>query len=106
MAEADRIDEAFLDAHTIDLTSHQRQRDRLREELTLDQIDRHVEAEEIDVTGILAFAERVLPRVADLSGAASLDQKQRLQQLSFRTGSRSTGTDSIEPAQPRRSLGT
>jgi hypothetical protein len=36
-------------------------------ELTLAQIDRHAEAiEEIDVEGILAFAERVLPRAVDL----------------------------------------
>jgi hypothetical protein len=35
--------------------------------LTLAQIDRHAEAvEEVDVAGIPAFAERVLPRAADL----------------------------------------
>jgi hypothetical protein len=83
----DRLDEAFLYAQTIDLTSYERQRDRLREELTLAQIDRHAEAvEEIDVAGILAFAERVLPRAADLWVQASLDQKQRLQQLFFPDG--------------------
>ena len=85
--ELDRLDEAFLYAQTIDLTSYERQRDRLREELTLAQIDRHAEAiEEIDVAGILAFAERVLPRAADLWVQASLDQKQRLQQLFFPDG--------------------
>jgi hypothetical protein len=58
----DRLDEAFLYAQTIDLKSNERQRDRLREELTLAQIDRHAESiEEIDVKGVLAFAERVLP---------------------------------------------
>ena len=83
----DRLDEAFLYAQTIDLTSYERQRDRLREELTLAQIDRHAEAvEEIDVASILAFAERVLPRAADLWVQASLDQKQRLQQLFFPEG--------------------
>jgi hypothetical protein len=55
--------------------------------LTLAQIDRHAEAiEEIDVEGILAFAERVLPRAADLWVQASLNQKQRLQQLFFPEG--------------------
>ena len=41
---------------------------------TLAQIDRHAEGpvEEIDVEGILAFAERVLPRAADLWVQASL----------------------------------
>ena len=78
----DRLDEAFLYAQTIDLTSYERQRDKLREELTLGQIDHHAESiEELDVQGILAFAERVLPRAADLWVQASLNQKQRLQQL-------------------------
>ena len=35
----DRLDEAFLFAQSIDATSYERQRDRLREELTLAQID-------------------------------------------------------------------
>jgi len=78
----DRLDEAYLFAQTIDLTSYERQRDKLREELTLAQIDHHTESiEELDVQGILAFAERVLPRAADLWVQASLNQRQRLQQL-------------------------
>ena len=61
-----------------------RQRDRLREELTLAQIDHHADAvDELDVQGILAFAERVLPRASDLWVQASLDYKQRLQQQLF-----------------------
>jgi hypothetical protein len=40
----DRLDEAILFAQTIDLASYERQRDRLREELTLAQIDRHAES--------------------------------------------------------------
>ena len=35
---------------------------------------------------ILAFAERILPRASDLWGQASLDYKQRLQQLFFPEG--------------------
>src|SRR5205085_11423755 len=62
----DRLDEAFLYSESIDLTSYSRQRDKLREELTLAQIDRHTEAvDELDVQGILAFAERILPRASD-----------------------------------------
>jgi hypothetical protein len=42
----------------------------------------HAEAvEELDVEGLLAFAERILPRASDLWVQASLDYKQRLQQL-------------------------
>ena len=36
----DRLDEAYLYAETIDLTSYERQRDRLRQELTLTQINK------------------------------------------------------------------
>jgi site-specific DNA recombinase len=83
----DRLDEAFLYAQAIDLTSYERQRDKLREELTLSQIDHHADSiEELDVEGILAFAERVLPRASDLWVQASLNQKQRLQQLFFPEG--------------------
>jgi hypothetical protein len=63
------------------------ERDRLREELTLAQIDHHAEAvDELDVQGIPAFAERVLPRASDLWVQASLDYKARLQQLFFPEG--------------------
>jgi hypothetical protein len=93
----DRLDEAFLYSESIDLTSYSRQRDRLREELTLAQIDRHTEAvNELDLQGILAFAERILPRASDLWVQTSLDYKQRLQQLLF-PESRTTEIDSIEP---------
>ena len=40
----------------------------------------------LDVEGILAFAERILPRASDLRVQASLDYKQRLQQLFFPEG--------------------
>jgi hypothetical protein len=52
-----------------------------------EQIDRHsTQLEELDVEGILAFAERVLPKASDLWVHASLDQRQRLQQLFFSGG--------------------
>jgi site-specific DNA recombinase len=83
----DRLDEAFIFARAIDSETYERQRDRLREELTLIQIDRHTtELEELDVEGILAFAERVLPRASELWVHASLDRRQRLQQLFFPEG--------------------
>ena len=83
----DRLDEAFLFAQSIDSTSYERQRDRLREEMTLAQIDHHTDAtDELDVQGILAFAERILPRASDLWVQASLDYKQQLQALFFPEG--------------------
>ena len=62
------------ESHTYD-----RHADRVREQMTLLKIDEHTsKLEEMDVEGILAFAERVLPRAADLRVQASLDQRQRL----------------------------
>ena len=83
----DRLDESFLFAQSIDISTYERQRDKLRQELTLTQIDQHsVAVEKVDVEGILAFAERVLPRASDLWVQASLNQRQRLQQLFFPEG--------------------
>jgi site-specific DNA recombinase len=83
----DRLDDAFLYKESIDLSTYERQRDRLREELTLVEIDRHgSKIEEFDVEGILNFAERVLPRASDLWIQASLEQRQRLQRLFFPEG--------------------
>ena len=50
-------------------------------------MDRHSgQLDELDVEGILAFAERVLPRASDLWVQASFDQRQRFQQLFFPDG--------------------
>ena len=88
----DRLDEAFLFERTIDIERYDRHRDKLREELTLVQMDRHAtELEELDVEGILAFAERVLPSASNLLVQSSLNQKQRLQQLFFPDGIRFDG---------------
>jgi len=80
----DRLDETFIFARAIDLATYERQRDRLREELTL--VRHSTQLEELDVEGVLAFAERVLPKASDLWVHASLDQRQRLQQLFFPDG--------------------
>ena len=62
-----RLDEAFLYERTIDIDTYDRHRDKLREEVTLAQMDRHAcELEELDVEGILAFAERVLSSGSNL----------------------------------------
>ena len=64
----DRLDEAFLFDRSIDIETSDRHAEKLREELTLVRIERHSgQLDELDVEGILAFAERVLPRAADLS---------------------------------------
>ena len=100
----DRLDEAFLFDRSIDIDTYDRHAEKLREELTLARIDRHSgQLEELDVEGILAFAERILPRAADLWVQASLDQRQRFQQLFFPEGiafdgNRFVGTGATAPA--------
>ncbi len=71
----DKLDEAFLYSEAIDITTYGRQRDKLREELMLAKVDHHhAEAvDELDVEGILAFAERILRRASDLWVQTSLD---------------------------------
>ena len=52
------MDQAFLFERSIEVDTYDRHRDKLREELTLGQMDRHsCELDEMDVEGILAFAE-------------------------------------------------
>jgi hypothetical protein len=88
----DRLDLAFLFERTIDIDTYDRHRDKLREELTLVQMDRHSsELEEMDVEGILAFAERVLPSASNFWVQSSLAEKQRLQQVFFPDGVRFDG---------------
>ena len=100
----DRLDEAFLFERSIDIETYDRHAEKLREELTLARIDRHSgQLEELDVEGILAFAERVLPRASDLWVQASLEQRQRFQQLFFPDGiafdgNRFVGTRVTAPA--------
>ena len=82
-----RLDEAFLYDRSIGIETYDRQTEKLREELTLVRIERHSDQlEELDVEGILAFAERVLPRAGELWVQATLDQRQRFQQLFFPEG--------------------
>jgi hypothetical protein len=83
----DRLDDAFLFKETIDHDTYSRQRDKLRQELALARVDQHATAlDDLDVEGILAFAEEVLPSAAHLWTHASLDQRQRLQQVFFAEG--------------------
>ena len=51
--------------------------------------------------GILAFAERVLPRAADLWVQASLEQRQRFQQLFFPDGIAFDGNGFVRTARNR-----
>ncbi|MGH9410546.1 MAG: recombinase family protein [Vicinamibacterales bacterium] len=83
----DRLDDLFIYKEAIDIDTYERQRDRLRQDLMLIEIDRHAgKLDQFDVEGTLNFAERVLPRAADVWIQSSLDQRQRLQRLFFPEG--------------------
>jgi len=100
-----RLDEAFLFERSIDIDTYDRHAERLREELTLARIDRHSGyLDELDVEAILAFAERVLPRAADLWIQASLDQRQRFQQLFFPEGIAFGGNGFVRTAVTTRAF--
>jgi hypothetical protein len=65
-----------LDGRSIDIDTYA---EKLREELTRSDRPSSGQLDELDVERILAFAERVLPRAADLRAQASLEPRQRLQ---------------------------
>lgn len=96
----DRLDNAFLYEQSIDIDTYDRHKERLNEELTLLRIDRRhaTELEEIDVEGILGFAERVLPRAADLCGSRPRSNSASAFSSCFsRKGFRSTEKSLFEP---------
>ena len=74
-----KLDEAFLYSEAIDVTYYGPTTRQAARGADARQDADHAEAvEELDVEGILAFAERILPRASDLWVQASLDYKQRL----------------------------
>ena len=94
----DRLDEAFLFERSIDIDTYDRHAEKLREELTLARMDRHSgQLDELDVEGILAFAERVLPRAADSGCRRHSNSGSGSNNCSFQTELRSTETALFEP---------
>jgi hypothetical protein len=86
------LDEAFLYKKQIDSQTYERQRDKLREEVALTRIElEDARLDEIDVEGILGFAEHVIGNAARIWTNASPDQKQRLQRVFLPEGLRFKG---------------
>jgi len=102
----DRLNETFIYRRAIDQATYERQRDRLAEEATLAKVEPHdAQLDELDVEGVLAFAEHLLANVARMWAEAALDQKQRLQRVLFRLGSPTAPTDLEPPKRPWCSSG-
>jgi hypothetical protein len=88
----DRIDEAFLHERSIDRQTYERQRDQVREQLALAEIELNdAVLDQLDIDGVLAFAEHVVTNAARLWIELDLVQKQRLQQTLFPEGLRFDG---------------
>lgn len=82
------LEGAFLYERKIDSAACERQRDKLRETIGLIRIElEEARIEEIDVEGILAYAEHVLSNAAaQMWTDATLEQKRRLQSALFPQG--------------------
>ena len=87
LAKKDRVVDAFLHRGLIDQRTYQRQVEKLDEEIMLAEAALHAaRIEELDVEGVLGFAEYVLANAGRLWVEASLEQKQRLQKVLFPQG--------------------
>src|SRR5262249_11011777 len=92
----------------IDIETHDRHAEKRREDLTLARIDRHSgQLEELDVEGILAFAENEFCRARPTCGSRPRSiSANGSNNCSFPTESRSTEIALLDPAQPHRPSAT
>jgi hypothetical protein len=82
-----RLDEAFLYESSIDRTTYEETRDKLREELTLAELElSEAQVEQFDIDSALAKAISVLNNASALWIDASLDDRLRLQEVLFPQG--------------------
>ena len=83
----DRLEEAFIYEQAIDQSTYERQRDQIQEELTLADLDLHeARIENVDVEGILAFAEHLLANAGRVWMEADLEQRLQIQSALFPEG--------------------
>jgi hypothetical protein len=83
----DQLNETFIYQRAIDQETYERQRDKLTEKIALAEMaPNDAGIDELDIDGVVAFAEHVLLNGARLWAEASLDQKQRLQRVLFPRG--------------------
>jgi hypothetical protein len=86
-AKLRRLDEAFLYESTIDRTTYEEHRDKLREELTVAELElSEAQVEQFGIDGALAKAISVLNNASALWIDASLEDRIRLQEVLFPQG--------------------
>jgi site-specific DNA recombinase len=94
----DQLDETFIFRRAIDRPTYERQRDKLAEDTALAEMAvNDARIDELDIEGVLAFADHLLLNVARMWAEASPDQKQRLQRTLFPRGV-TYGTDGFGTA--------
>jgi hypothetical protein len=83
------LEDAFLYAKKIDAITYERQRDTMREQIALATIElEDARLDQIDVEGLLGFAEYILKNAARLWMEATAEQRPRLQRALFPEGLR------------------
>jgi site-specific DNA recombinase len=98
-AKLRRLDEAFIHEASIDRITYEDQRDKLREELTLAELElSETRIEQFDIESALAKAVRVLNNASALWIDASLEDRLRLQEVLFPQGLVWDGTGFQTPA--------
>jgi site-specific DNA recombinase len=87
LARKDQMVDAFVHRRVIDQATYQRHADKLDEDITLAELALHdARTEELDVEGVLNFAEHVLLNAPRMWVESSPEQKQRLQRVLFPKG--------------------
>ena len=81
----------LLEAHvyqkTLDAELYRREDDRLSQEIALARLELHdAQIEQIDIEGVLGFAESIILDARRLWMEGTLDQRQRLQKVLFHKG--------------------
>lgn len=81
------LENAYLFELRIDGATYERQRDRLRQDLAMCELElQDAKGDEIDVEGLLGFAEHVLTHAGCLWLDADVDHKRRIQRALFPNG--------------------
>jgi hypothetical protein len=85
--QSERLDRCFIFDRTIDKAAYQRQRDRLRTEITVAELELgDARFDELEVEGVLAFAESVFGNMIALWTKADTDDRRRIQETVFPNG--------------------
>jgi site-specific DNA recombinase len=83
----EQLDDAHIFKGSIDEMTYREQRDRLREAVALAQLERSdATVEELDVSGVLEFADTVVQNAALLWKQANVAQRRRLQATLLTSG--------------------